>query len=461
VSLATSSTGFELGSPDNPLQIAIVGSGPGGFYAAEALMKLPLCVQVNMIERLPVPYGLVRYGVAPDHPKLKQPTMIFDRIAATPQFSFLGNVTVGRDVSLEQLKTTHHAILFACGAEADRRLGLLNEDLHGSHTATEFVGWYNGHPDYRDSSFDLDTQVAVVVGQGNVALDVARVLAKPVDELRRTDMAEHALDALAASRIREIHIVGRRGPAQASFTTKELRELGEIRGCVTEVDASDLELSDACLTELASKSNFNAASNVETLRKWTTNRAGAGDKRIRFHFLRSPIALQGQERLEAVSLQRNHLAGAAFAQVAQPGGASVQLDCGLLFRSIGYRGRALSGVPFDEEKGLFPNNGGRIGENPGMYAVGWIKRGASGIIGTNRADAVATVATLLADLPRLDPCPRSGRAGLLAALGERDTRVVSYPDWSRIDAEEQRLGALTGKPRQKITRIADMLALLD
>src|SRR6267378_4731648 len=231
-----------LGTSGNPLRVAIVGSGPSGFYAAEALFKSPLSVRVDMLERLPVPFGLVRYGVAPDHPKLKQPTMIFDKIAQSPAFTFLGNVTVGRDVGVEQLRGTHHAILFACGAESDRRLGLPNEDLPGSHTATEFVGWYNGHPDYRDRSFDLSQEVAVVIGQGNVAIDVARILAKPIDELRGTDMAEHALAGLAGSRVRDIHIIGRRGPAQASFTFTELRELGDLGGCVTIVSGNDLRL---------------------------------------------------------------------------------------------------------------------------------------------------------------------------------------------------------------------------
>src|SRR3984893_11025133 len=258
-----------LGTCGNPLRVAIVGSGPSGFYAAEALFKSPLSVRVDMLERLPVPFGLVRYGVAPDHPKLKQPTMIFDKIAQSPDFTFLGNVTVGRDLGVEQLRATHHAILFACGAESDRRLGLPNEDLPGSHTATEFVGWYNGHPDYRERTFDLSSEAAVIIGQGNVAIDVARILGKSVDELRNTDIAEHALDALADSRVREIHVIGRRGPAQASFTSKELRELGELRGCVTGVSANGLQLNLACRTELEDKNNFNAAKNVETFQSWT------------------------------------------------------------------------------------------------------------------------------------------------------------------------------------------------
>jgi len=449
-----------LGSATNPLRVAIVGSGPSGFYAAEALFKSPLTVRVDMIERLPVPFGLVRYGVAPDHPKLKQPTLVYDKIAQSPGFTFLGNVTVGRDVSLDQLRTTHHAVLFACGAESDRRLGVPNEDLPGSHTATEFVGWYNGHPDYRDRSFDLSSEVAVIIGQGNVAIDVARILSKSVDELRHTDIAEHALDALADSRVREIHVVGRRGPAQASFTSKELRELGELRGCVTRVCADDLQLNSPCLTELEDKNNFNAARNVETFQSWTTHSATADDKRIWFHFLQSPVVMTGKFRLEQITLERNRLTGPPFGQLARGTGETLDLRCGLLFRSIGYRGLPLWGVPFDEAKGVFPNTAGRIGGAPGLYAAGWIKRGPSGIIGTNRADAVATVQSLLADLTHLDSRPREGTQGLYAAIARGNSQVLSYADWRCIDAEEQRRGAAMGKPREKITRVRDMLAVL-
>jgi ferredoxin/flavodoxin---NADP+ reductase len=448
-----------LGTSGNPLRVAIVGSGPSGFYAAEALFKSPLSVRVDMLERLPVPFGLVRYGVAPDHPKLKQPTMIFDKIAQSPDFTFLGNVTVGRDVGVEQLRGTHHVILFACGAESDRRLGLPNEDLPGSHTATEFVGWYNGHPDYRDRSFDLSQEVAVVIGQGNVAIDVARILAKPIDELRGTDMAEHALAALAGSRVRDIHIIGRRGPAQASFTFKELRELGDLGGCATLVSQSDLHLNSASLAELEDKNNFNAAKNVEILQSWTPHCATAAGKRIWFHFMQSPVGIAGTGRLERITLERNRLTGPALRQLAQGTGEMLDLNCGLLFRSIGYRGMPLPGVPFEPTRGVFPSTAGRIDGMPGLYAAGWIKRGPSGIIGTNRADAVATVQSLLADLPYLDSRPKSGAEGLNATLAHYTAQVLSYDDWRRIDAEEQRRGEVIGKPREKITRVRDMLAM--
>jgi len=447
-----------LGSAGNPLRVAIVGSGPSGFYAAEALLKSPVTVRVDMIERLPVPFGLVRHGVAPDHPRLKQPVLVYDKIASSPGFTFLGNVTVGRDISVPQLQSTHHAVLFACGAESDRRLGLPDEDLPGSHTATEFVGWYNAHPDYRDRSFDLSVEAAVIIGQGNVAIDVARILCKSVDELRATDIAEHALHALAASRIRDIHIIGRRGPAQASFTFKELRELGELPGCVTLVSRSDLDLQPACTAELDDKSNFNAAKNVEILRSWTTHSTTMAHKRIWFHFLQSPVAMAGAGRLERITLERNCLTGPPFGQSAKGTGATFDMGCGLLFRSIGYRGLPLPGVPFDSIKGVFSNTAGRIGDKPGLYAAGWIKRGPSGIIGTNRADAVATVQSLLADVPLLDARPKPGAEGLYAALAG-GSQVLGYDDWRRIDAEELRCGLALGKPREKMTRVRDMLAL--
>ncbi|HEX9181573.1 MAG TPA: FAD-dependent oxidoreductase, partial [Burkholderiales bacterium] len=267
-----------LGTEGNPLRAAVVGSGPSGFYAAEALLKGGAAARVDMIERLPVPYGLVRHGVAPDHPKLKEAILVYDRIARLPNYSLLANVTVGRDVAVDELLACYHVVVFACGAESDRRLGVPGEDLSGSHTATEFVGWYNGHPDYRERRFDLSQEVAVIVGQGNVAADVCRILAKSVDELRQTDITEHALEALAASRVREIHVIGRRGPAQAKFTNKELRELGELPNADAVLDPGALALNPASTAELEAKANVVSAKNVEIFREWAA-RAPTGKPR--------------------------------------------------------------------------------------------------------------------------------------------------------------------------------------
>ena len=258
------------------IHVAIVGAGPSGFYAAEALLRSGLPARVDMIERLPTPFGLVRSGVAPDHPKLKEAILVYDRIARAPGFNFLGNVSVGRDVSVAELRATHHAVVFACGAETDRRMGIPGEDLSGSYTATEFVGWFNGHPDYRDRTFDLSQEAVAIVGQGNVAADVCRILAKPVAQLRTTDIADHALNALAESRVKEIHVIGRRGPVQAKFTTKELRELGEIVDCATLVDPADLALNAESEAELAHRSNVSGPGNLSLFRAFASRKAEFG-----------------------------------------------------------------------------------------------------------------------------------------------------------------------------------------
>jgi ferredoxin/flavodoxin---NADP+ reductase len=461
VSSATDTPGTPGSSAAHPLRVAVVGSGPAGFYAIEALTRLCPHTEISLIERLPVPFGLVRYGVAPDHPKLKQTAVVFDKLAQSGPVRFFGHVTVGQDVSVDELQATHHAVIFACGAESDRALGIPGESLPGSHTATEFVGWYNGHPDYRDHHFDLSQEVAVVIGQGNVAADVARILLKPVDALRQTDIAAHALDALSSSRVREVHVIGRRGPAQAKFTHKELRELGELPGCATRLDADPLALGAACEAELADKHNDSALRNVDIFRSWAARVPEDHGRSLHWHFLASPAALLGSDRVEGLRLTRNRLEGTAGAQVAVATDQQFDLPCGLVFRSIGYRGCALPGVPFDNGRGTFANTGGRITGSPGLYAAGWIKRGPSGIIGTNRADALATVEALMADLHTLSTSPKPGAEGLQTLLASRGVRNTNYQDWLRIDASERQQGELLGKPREKLTRVADMLAALD
>jgi ferredoxin/flavodoxin---NADP+ reductase len=454
------------GSEANPLQVAVVGSGPSGFYAAEALLKSGRTVYVDLIERLPAPFGLVRYGVAPDHPKLKEAILAYQGIARLPRFALLANVTVGRDVTVEELLAHYHAVLLAYGAETDRRLGVPGEDLAGSHTATEFVAWYNGHPEYRDRHFDLSADVAAIVGQGNVAADVCRILAKSVDELRGTDIAEHALDALAASRVREIHVIGRRGPAQAKFTNKELKELGELANCTAEVDPGALELNAESRAELEAKTSFISAKNVQILRDFASRPRGGKPRRLILHFLKSPAKLVGAGRLQEVVLERNRLEGAPFEQVARSTGVTESLACGLLFRSIGYGGMPIRGVPFDAKRGTIPTRWGRVVDGadasiPGLYAAGWIKRGPTGIIGTNRADSVASVKSLLADVPTLPQEARMGSKGIAALLAARGVRPVCYDDWQAIDAEEVARGLPKGKPREKFTRVNEMLQFLE
>ena len=451
------------GTESAPLRVAVVGAGPSGFYAAEALLKSEPAVQVDMFERLPSPYGLVRSGVAPDHPKLKQVIKVYERIAASEGFRFFGNVTVGVDLSPEELADLYHAVIYTCGTETDRRLGVDGEDLPGSHTATEFVGWYNGHPDYRDREFDFSHETAVIIGQGNVAADVARILSKTVDEMKDTDIAQHALDALAESRIRTIAVVGRRGPAQAKFTSKELREFLDLEDCQAIIDPAELELNDASKAEVADrKEGAGAAKNMDIFSSMSAE-ADAGKSRVcRMMFFRSPVRLEGDGAVQRVVLERNALSGEPFRQKARGSGETEVLDCGIVFRSIGYRGVPMPGVPFHDAWGVFANQGGRITDGPdgavlpGLYTAGWIKRGPSGIIGTNRACAVETVAALLEDLPQFSE-DRAGTEGTERLLAERGVRVVNFEDWTKIDQAEVARGETTGKPREKFTRVEEML----
>lgn len=447
------------------LQIAIVGSGPSGFYAAEALLASGLDVQVDMFERLPTPFGLVRSGVAPDHQKLKQPIRVFEEIARSPGFNLVGNITVGEQVSVEELKGAYHAVVFACGAQNDRRMNIPGEDLKGSHTATEFVGWYNGHPDYRDRIFDLDQEVAVIIGQGNVAADICRILMRPVDELKSSDIAEHALEALSRSKVREVHIIGRRGPVQAKFTTKELRELASLTGTVSTIEPEHLALSEACNAELASPKSAVAKRNLDVFRGLAENIADSGHRRIHFRFLASPVALLGKERVERLRLVRNQLSGGPFDQTAVATEQHEDISCGLVFRSIGYKGSPIPGLPFDAERGVVPNTAGRVHHAdgtivPGVFVTGWIKRGPSGIIGTNKADSLETIEALLEDLSKTAPARASGLEGVLPMIERRSGRVVSLSDWFAIDGAEVERGSSVGKPREKFTRIGDMLAIL-
>ncbi len=455
----------ELGTPSRPLRVAVVGSGPAGFYAAEALLKAEPSVLIDLIDRLPTPYGLVRAGVAPDHQKLKNVIKVYERIASTDGVRFVGNVTVGRDVSVEELRRFYDAVILSSGTEADRRLGIPGEDLPGSHTATEFVGWYNGHPDYVNRTFDLSSEVAVVIGQGNVAMDVSRILAKTVDELRETDIAEHALEALAGSRIREIQVIGRRGPVQAKFTPPEIKEIGKLEDCDPILDPADLEPGPACAAELEDSSNVHGRKNLEVMREFAARAPRGRSRRYRMRFFMSPVELRGDGRLEEVVLEKNRLEGEPFRQKARGTGELESQPCGLLFRSVGYHGVSMPGVPFHEAWGVIPNEAGRVVENgspvPGLYVSGWIKRGPSGVIGTNKPDSVETVASLLEDLGRLEPCSQPDTGALLELLADRKIRAVSFEDWRRIDALEIERGKARGKPREKFVTVTEMLAALD
>lgn len=451
---------MDIGSAARPLRVAIVGSGPSGFYAAEALLDSGLAVEVDMLERLPVPYGLVRYGVAPDHAKLKSVTAVFDGIARREGFRYFGHVELGRDVTVEQLGAMYHAVVVAVGADGDRALGIPGEQLEGVHAAADFVGWYNGRPACAGLRFDLRQDVAVVVGQGNVAIDICRLLALPVDALRGTDIASHALDALADSQVREIHLVGRRGPAQARFTPKELRELGTLPGWQVIVDRDALALNDASRTEAADPAQPFVAKNMQLLQGFAAQPRGTS-RTIHLHFERAPIGAEGDARLQAVVLERQRLEGPAGAQRAMPTGSSDRLAAGLLFRSVGYRGVALPGLPFDARAGVIPNDRGRVTDDRGIalagwYASGWIKRGPTGIIGTNRQCSVETVQRLIEDLPLL-ASERPGRIALRALLAASGHPVVSFEHWLAIEQAERENGRRAGRVIEKFVDVGHML----
>ncbi len=474
---------------DSPIRIAVIGSGPAGFYAAGHLLKdgaggHSIDLEVDMLERLPTPWGLVRSGVAPDHPKIKSVTRVYEKTAAHPRFRYYGNVTFGEHVSREDLLAHYHAIVYATGSPSDRPLGIPGEQLPGSHAATEFVGWYNGHPDHTDLEFDLlSAERAVVVGNGNVALDVARMLVLAPAELAPTDTADHALDVLARSRVREVVIVGRRGPAQAAFTNPELLELGELAGADVIVDQAELERALA-VHDPAVEEDITCRRNVEILRDYAARPPRGHDKRIVLRFLLSPAAFLPDERghLGAVELIRNELVQAPGGGLrAQATDERETIAAGLAFRAIGYRGIPLPGVPFDELSATIPNRAGRVLDPssgaplPGEYAVGWIKRGPSGVIGTNKKDAQETVDAMLADLAPAGDGAQNG-AGATAQerspahvpsapdpgaveqlLRSRQPDLVTYSGWEAIDRHERALGEPAGRPRVKLTRIEELL----
>jgi ferredoxin/flavodoxin---NADP+ reductase len=447
---------------DQPLRVAVVGSGPAGFYAAAALLDADTPIEVDMIERLPTPWGLVRLGVAPDHPKLKSVSRAFERIAAKPGYRFIGNVEVGRDLTHADLTRLYDAVIYAVGAQTDRRLGIPGEDLSGSWSATEFVAWYNGHPDFQDLEFDLNVDRAVVIGNGNVALDVARMLALTPDELAPTDTTDPAIDAIGSSTIRDIVIVGRRGPAQASFTTPELQELGELAGADVVVDPADLQLDPR--SEASLEHDTNARRNLEVLRAFAEREPSGKPVTLRLRFRLSPVAIHGEGKVEAVELVRNRLEERNGALAAVPTDEHETLECGLVFRSVGYRGVALPELPFEERRGTLRNDCGRVladdgKAEPGVYCAGWIKRGPTGIIGTNKKDATETVTLLLDDVRagRVAHAEGATADAVEALLASRDVRPVLYAGWAAIDELERAQGEKLGRPRVKLRTWDELL----
>jgi ferredoxin--NADP+ reductase len=455
----------------NPLRIAVFGAGPAGFYAIDELLKQDgQGISVDLFDRLPTPYGLVRGGVAPDHQKIKSVIRQYEKIASRPGFRFFGNVTFGMDLTIEEVLAHYHQVLFSTGAESDRRMGIPGEDLPGSYPATIFVGWYNGHPDYRDLHFDLSQvrQVAVI-GNGNVAMDVVRVVGRSVDTLAKTDIAEYALDVLRKSAVKEVYLLGRRGAPQAAFTNPEIRELAELddEGTDLVVRADELELDEANRSFLAEHTDEPTHQrNVDILNGQIPKGEGRQAKKIRARFFVSPVEVLGTDRVEGLRLEKNRLVRDDKGNYkAQGAGVYEEIPCQMVFRSIGYKGHKLPGVPFDERDGIIPNQDGRVLDPatkavaPRLYVAGWIKRGPSGVIGTNKPDSVATVEAMLADAEqaRASAGLRLDLDAIPALLARKKLQAVTFDGWKRIDKVEVDTGKKVGKPREKLTTIPELL----
>ena len=458
-----------------PARVAIVGAGPAGFFAAEALLKAGGASAIDIINRLPPPYGLVRDGVAPDHQAIKSVARVYSKLLARNEIRYFGNVTLGTDVSVDDLRDRYDQIVYAVGAQSARRLGIPGEDLRGSHAAFEFVAWYNGHPDYRDARFDLDAEHVVVIGNGNVAIDVARILVLSLDRLAATDIADHALAALRRRRVKRVTLLGRRGPAQASFTNPELREFGRLDGVGAEVDPRELDLDPQ--SEASLEGNAVKTRNMNTLRGYAETAPGDGDRIVHFRFLVSPVEILGGEdgRVTGVRVEKNRLVPQEDGYMRSVGtGETEVVPCGMVVRSVGYRGKRIPGVPFDERRGIIPNESGRVvgagsGTVPGEYVVGWAKRGPSGVIGTNKSDAAATVALMREDREAgiVAGCLREGGdpaaaaprcvADLADLLRQRGVRLVDEAAWRRLDEHEAARGRAEGRPRVKLCTVEEML----
>lgn len=449
-----------------PYHVAIVGSGPSGFFAAASLLNAAdssdqVDVAVDMLEMLPTPWGLVRSGVAPDHPKIKSISKQFEKIADDPRFRFFGNIVVGEHIEAAELAEHYDAVVYAVGAQSDRSLGIPGEDLPGSIAAVDFVGWYNAHPHFEQMTPDLSGGRAVVIGNGNVALDVARILVSDPDELAQTDIADHALESLRPCGVQEVVILGRRGPLQTAFTTLELRELGTLaalQGVDVVVDPADFEnISD----EDAEAVGKTCKQNIKVLRDYASRGPRPGHRRLVFRFFTSPIEIKGNGKVERIVLGRNELVSDDGRVVAKDTGVREELPVQLVVRSVGYRGVPTRGLPFDDRSGTIPNSGGRVVNSRNEYVVGWIKRGPTGVIGTNKKDSQDTVDTLLADLSEADLADfGADHADELAdMLASRQPKLVTDAHWKLIDEYERSAGEPHGRPRVKVPSMTELLRI--
>jgi len=461
-----------LGSNDQPLRVAIIGSGPAGFYSVSNLLKhADVCIEMDMYEKLPTPFGLVRAGVAPDHQKYKSVTRGYDKSANASSFRFFGNVEFGKHITLQDLRAYYHQVIFATGAQTDRPLDIPGETATGSHSATDFVAWYNGHPEFTDREFDLSVRSAAIIGLGNVAVDVARILCKEPEELQSTDITDYALDALRHSNVDTVYILGRRGPAQAAFTTPEIKEMGELHATDVHVQADEVELDAVSRAALAESGDKNAIKNVEVINEFAQWQASGKRKQLTIRFLVSPteIVADADGRVSGVRLVRNAAYRAEDGSVrVKPTTAEEVLPVQLVFRSVGYLGVRLPDVPFDAAAAVIPNREGRVVDEQGdahigMYVAGWIKRGPSGVIGTNKTDAKETVACMIEDV-RDGNCwqpAHSAVSDLIALLRSRQPDLVTYDDWRSLDQIEVQKGLQADRPRVKFTDVSEMLSVLE
>lgn len=456
-----------IGSAERPLRVAVIGAGPSGFYAVGALVKdADVNVTVDIFERLIAPHGLVRYGVAPDHQNIKAVSKIYERTAADARVRYFGNVEFGKDITLADLQRHYDQIIFATGAQSDRRLGIPGEYLPNSFSATEFVAWYNGHPDFAHLDPDLSVTGAVVVGVGNVAMDVARILAKTVDELKDTDIADYALDDLATSHIKDIYILSRRGPAQVKFTNAEIREFGHLEAADALVQQEELVIDRVSSKQI--EGDTSAQKNIDYMRAYAEIGDTGKARKVHFRFLISPVEIIGDEsgRITGVKCERNQLVPTDDGDVKAVGtGEFVTIPAGLVLRSVGYKGMPLADVPYNDRSGTIPNSDGRIvgaegSVIPGLYVVGWAKRGPTGVIGTNKPDSVETVNAMLQDVPTLPGAQDPNPDAIVELLQSRGVRYVTAEEWDRISQTEIARGAAQNRPRVKLIEKHDMLKML-
>ncbi len=431
------------------INVAVIGAGPSGFYTVDALLKADKDIRVDIIERLPTPFGLIRGGVAPDHQTTKKVARVYEKTALTDGVGYFGNVEVGRDVTIAELQEMYDAIVLAVGAPRDRKLGIPGEDKTGVFGSADFVGWYNGHPDFTDLAPDLNTNTVVVIGQGNVAVDTARVLVKTAEEMTETDIADHAADAIAASPITDVYMVGRRGPIEAKFTNVELREMGKLEDCQPVIDPA--QLPDEVTGDWSDRDLRLKERNLATMKEFPDVDPAGKSKRVHFTFFAKPVEILGGDKVEGIRMEHTRVEDGRSVGT----GEFFEIECGLVIPAIGYFSDPFPGVPFDADNGIVVHDEGRVGD--GIYAVGWIKRGPTGVIGTNKPDGDIAATQIVEDIA---DGTKPGREALEALLDERSVRHLRYQDWQTIDAAEV-AAAKPGAPRRKFVTIDSMLAALD